>query len=630
MAWWTRALRATLLTALLATLLAACGGGGSGGSDPNPAAPGLDDATPYSTDPAASLATADERAAVTSHTVTVAGAPVAYTATIGHLTALAPLGGAAEATMFYTAYTVAAKAGPNRPIVYFYNGGPGSATVWLHLGSFAPRRIVTLDPSLAIPTPFQLVDNAESLIDVADLVFVDAVGSGYSEAIAPFTNQSFWSVDKDAAVMRDFIARYAAVNQRGASPTFIFGESYGTTRSAVLAHLMVAAGMPLDGVVLQSSILDYNSNCDMFTPDTVSCEGSLPSYAMIGAWFSLTNPVPTDVDGYAQQLRVFSATTYGPAVTAWLQGQAANATLLDQLAALTGAARPLWASNLDLDAATFRSHLVPGQLLGRYDARVAANNGTALANSGDPSSALINGPFSAAARSLFSGELQYTASASYVLLSNAIDSWDFSHDGRALPDTIPDLAAALAQRPALRVLSLAGYHDLATPFRQTELDVTRLGTAAKLTTRVYAGGHMTYLDDGSRPRIKADVAAFVTTAALAAAAASPTPAGIGSAEQQAAGAARAADSAAAGAALPRLPPSSLSRSLPGSPAASPSTTSPASLAASFAARQALAQGGDPYLPPSKRDAARTPSPAGEALRALVQRKIAERNADPYR
>ena len=151
---------------------------------------------------------------MTTHSVTIAGTAIAYTATAGHLSARAPLAGTPEASLFYVAYTLPGASAATRPLVFFYNGGPGSATVWLHLGSFAPRRVVTHDPSLAVPLPFQLVDNGESLIDVADLVFVDAVGTGYSEAIAPFTNQSFWGVDSDAAVMRDFIARYAAVNQR--------------------------------------------------------------------------------------------------------------------------------------------------------------------------------------------------------------------------------------------------------------------------------------------------------------------------------------------------------------------------------------------------------------------------------
>jgi hypothetical protein len=304
---------------LVAAFVAGCGGGGGGDGDSggSPAGAVLHDATPYSTAANASLPSATEESVQSSGSVTIDGATVDYVATTGHLNALAPGSGAPQASMFYVAYVRTVPQGTTRPLVFFYNGGPGSASVWLHLGSFAPRRIVTSAPSTTVPQPFQLVDNAESLIDVADLVFVDAVGTGYSQAIAPFVNQSFWGVDSDAALMRDFVARYVAVNQRGASPTFLFGESYGGPRTAVLAHLMVAAGMRLDGVVLQSPALDYNANCAAVFPASISCEGFLPSYGLTGAWFALTNPVPSDADAYAEQLRGFAADPYGPAATAW-------------------------------------------------------------------------------------------------------------------------------------------------------------------------------------------------------------------------------------------------------------------------------------------------------------------------
>ena len=591
--------------ALLAAWLAACGGGGDGGSGNGTTPPGLVDNTPYSSAPNAALDAPGESAAVTTHTISLGGSAIAYTATAGHLSAQAPVSGALEASMFYVAYTVPALAGANRPIVYFYNGGPGSATVWLHLGSFGPRRIVTHAPSLTVPLPFQLVDNAESLLDVADLVFVDAVGSGYSQAILPLTNQSFWSVDADAAVMRDFIARYAVVNQRQASPTWLFGESYGTTRSAVLAHLMVAAGMRLDGVVLQSSILDYNSNCDVFGPAVLSCEGFFPSYGMVGAWFLLTHPVPTDADLYAQQLRDFGTTRYGPAAAAWvLARQSPTPALLNQFVDLTGAPLDAWTTNVDLDATTFRNRLIAGQLLGRYDARIAAASGSALAADGDPSSTLITAPFATAARSLFTTELQYTAAATYTLLSNAGNVWNYSHDGRTLPDTIPDLAAAIAQRPTLRTLSLAGYHDLATPFRQTELDVARLGVQPGVTLRVYPGGHMTYLDDSSRARIRADVSALITA-----------PVSVAGSEP---------------AVVARRGDATVGRQSTGSRSNAASTVASSPAPNASPDRSALAQGGDPYLPPALRIKPATPSPSGAALKALVDRKIAERKADAYR
>ncbi|HEY2188270.1 MAG TPA: hypothetical protein VGH48_06895, partial [Caldimonas sp.] len=502
-----------------------------------------------------------------------------------------------EASLFYVAYTLAGAAAATRALVFFYNGGPGSASVWLHLGSYAPRRIVTNAPSLAVPLPFQLVDNAESLIDVADLVFVDAVGTGYSEAVAPNRNSSFWSVDADAALMRDFIARYVAVNQRGASPTFIYGESYGTTRSAVLAELMLAAGMRLDGVVVQSSILDYDSSCADFAPGRVSCEGFVPSYGEVGAWHGLSSPLPNDADAFAGALRSFATDTYGPAAAAFVaSGQAAPVGLVAELVALTGAPAALWNANLDLDSLAYRSNVLPGQLMGRYDARIAAANGSALAASGDPSAALISAPFVAAAQQLFQQELLYSASAGYTMLSDAISSWDFSHDGQPLPDTIPDLAAALVRKPALRVLSLAGYHDLATPFLQTELDLERLGPQPTVTTRAYPGGHMIYLDDASRARLRDALRAFLQGA--------PVPAQV-----------------VATSAQPLSAP--VMRAQAAAPPASPPATSAVD-------RRALAQGGDPYLPPALRVPPAASSPRGAALAARVREKIAADDLHVYR
>lgn len=512
----TRLQTRTIASLALAGALAACGGGGSDGAavaPPPVAGPGFSDPADYSPAAGASLAAATDGTAVTQHVLTLAGRSIAYTATAGHLSTGDAAGSAPRASMFFVAYTADGAAAATRPLIFFYNGGPGSSTVWLHLGSFGPRRIVTNDPSTSVPQPFQLVDNLDSLIDTADLVFVDAVGAGFSEAIAPATNQSFWGVDADARVMRDFITRYVALNQRGASPTFLYGESYGTTRSAVLANLMVTQGMRLDGVVLHSSVLDYNSNCGLFDPGQVSCAGYLPSYGMTGAWFGLLNPPPVDTTVFAQQMRDFTDVQYTPAVAAFITaGTPPTATLLDALVARTGAPRPLWSAHPNLDPTRYRSQTLPAQLMGRYDARIAVATTSPLAAGGDPSSSVISAPFTAAQRAHLANELLYRNASTYTVLGGAIKSWDFAHDGRALPDTVPDLATALAQRPTLRVLSLSGYHDLATPFRQTELDLARLGSAPGVQIKVYPGGHMTYLDDGSRPLIKADLVRFITGA----------------------------------------------------------------------------------------------------------------------
>lgn len=498
--------------ALTVLALTSCGGGGGDpGSDsplPNGDQP-YTDRTAYSLQPGASLARADEAAAVTHHTLTLGGSAIAYTATAGHLTASDLVSGQPTASFFYVAYTADNQPAASRPVTYFYNGGPGSASVWLHLGSFGPKRLVTGMPGTAAATPYPLVDNAESLLDTSDLVFVDAVGTGLSQAIAPHTNASLWGVDVDAAAFRDFIRRYTAVNGRAASPTYLFGESYGTARSAVLANLMTLAGLPLAGVVLQSSVLDYNANCGVVEVASISCEGYLPSYSAIGSYYSLVTPPRSELGSFMQEMRDYTVASYAPAVGALLAtGTPPPATLPPELNSRTGIATALWQSRFNLDPGSFQYKPLPTSLIGRYDGRVSAPFGSPLAREGDPSSTALTASFRSAIESHLRDTLRYTSTSSYVLFGNAIDSWDFSHDGLTLPDTVPDLASALLLNPALRVFAVSGYHDLATPFYTTERDLARLGASAQVSVRNYAGGHMTYLDDVSRPLEKADLRAF--------------------------------------------------------------------------------------------------------------------------
>ncbi|RTL46957.1 MAG: peptidase S10 [Burkholderiales bacterium] len=515
-------MRATLLMCLASLALVACGGGGGGGGGASPAptvpvdnAPGLTDTTVYSSAPDAALPGAVEAAAVSSQTLTVNGATLAYTATAGHLIARDPAG-AAEASVFYVAYTLPGADVATRPVTFFYNGGPGSASVWLQLGSFGPKRLVTHAPDTTAARPFPMVDNAEHLLGQSDLVFINAVGTGYSQAIAPFTNRSFWGVDADAALFRDFIQRYLAVNNRGASPKVLYGESYGGPRTAVLARRLQEAGVMLDGLVLQSPALDYNSNCGITSGD--ACAGYLPSYAAVGAFHRLTQPVPTDLGAWAVQARSYADQVYAPALRAWLgSGQAAPA-LWQPLADLTGLPASQWQASLNIPADDFRVRLLPGQQLGRYDGRMKAAIGSALTADGDVSSTWINDSFASGIVTHLRDQLGYRNASTYVVLSNAISSWDFRHAGRALPDTVPDLAAALAQNPRLRVLAVSGYHDLATPFHLTETDLARVD-ATRVKVRNYAGGHMSYLDDATRAAQLADLKAFyANTLALRAAA----------------------------------------------------------------------------------------------------------------
>ena len=505
--------RAFLAVAL--AVLASCSGGGGGSSTPAPPAPSnFTDPVVYSSAANASLASAQEITATTRRSIVLNGATQSYTAKVGHLTALAMGSAQPQASMFYVAYTLDGADPATRPITFFYNGGPGSASVWLHLGSFGPRRIATDTPGAGGSVPYPLVDNAETLLDTTDLVFVDMVGSGYSQAIAPFTNQSFWGVDADAAIFRDFIVRFLEVNNRGASPRFLFGESYGTTRSAVLANLLETAGVSLKGVVLLSSALDYNSNCGI-TDSPLSCAAHLPTYHAAAAWFHLANPDPP-ADGLEASLagaRVLGDTQWDPAVRAFLANHTPpDPLLVTQLASTSGISVAGWQQHFNLSPEYFQQNLLAGRMTGLYDARVNAPNGSPLAIQGDPSSTYIGASFGQRIVEYFRGELGYTTPSGYTMLSRAIDTWTFRHAGRAVPDTVPDLGAAMAHNPRLKVFSTGGYHDLVTPFHVTERDVDRLGANPNVVHRFYSGGHMTYLDDAARRRQKADVAQFMRSA----------------------------------------------------------------------------------------------------------------------
>jgi carboxypeptidase C (cathepsin A) len=498
------------------TALAACGGGSSSGIDSNGGSvdnTAYVDANRYSAGSGASVTSPNEHTAVTHHSVTLAGTAIAYTATAGHLSALGA-SQAPEASIFYVAYTADGAPAATRPVTFFFNGGPGSASVWLHLGSFAPKRLVTGIPGTTQSQPFPYVENNESLIDTSDLVFVDAVGTGLSEAIAPNTNQSFWGVDKDAAVLRDFVLRWLAVNGRTASPLFLYGESYGTVRVPVLTRLVETAGRRVNGVVELSSILDYNSNCSVNgSAPTVNCAGFLPSYAAVGEYWHLATNASGDLDADMAAASAYADATYGPDAAAWL----ASRTLPppDHLAALqayTGLSTAIWSQQFDMDFDAFRHNLIANNTLGVYDGRIAAPVGSPLDVTDDPSNTVIEPGFTAAIKTVLSGELAYTNPTPYVMESNAIQTWDFSHGGRAEPDVVPDLGAALALDPQLKILFLGGRHDLITPFHQTELDVARLPAGAPVTLHFHPGGHMTYLDDGSRPLMKAELAAFFASA----------------------------------------------------------------------------------------------------------------------
>ncbi len=514
--------------------LSACGGGGGATSSPTgssvaPAAPAAPPVTApvtsadgsyadpvvYSNAPNASLPSATEGAAVTHHQITMNGKVIQYTATAGHLTATNPKTGAPEASYFYIAYTAdnTGTATAKRPLTFFLSGGPGNSQSGLHIESFAPRRLVTNVPSLNEPASPQLVDNPDSMIDTTDMVFLDEVGAGYSEAIAPNTNASFWGVDADAASYSNFITRYLAVNQRASSPLFLYGLSYGTARATFVSKVLTNAGVKLSGLVLNSSLLNAGTSCQYYTltqGKAGNCNGQLPTYAAIAAYHKVTTPATADLSAYLQEARAFTATSYMPAVAAFAGAHTApDPSLTAQLESYTGIASAVWQTHMGLSGDDFIGRLLPNQVIGLHDSRVAvAFTSPLLRNDQDPSNSYLNATFGNCYLDYVNQELKYRSVSAYAQsIPNAL-VWNSMHNGTPVADAIPDLASTLAQNPSLKILSLNGYYDLVTPFYQTELDMARLGANANIQFKYYAGGHDTFQDNVARPLMKADMAAF--------------------------------------------------------------------------------------------------------------------------
>jgi carboxypeptidase C (cathepsin A) len=490
-----------------------------------------------------------ERSAQSKHEIQLHGKRFDYLATAGHLNIVDPNTTDANASFFYVAYTKDGAAGAaSRPVTFFYNGGPGSSSVWLHLGSYGPRRLDINALNLYHPLPgdvtgvvpnFPFVDNEETLLDTTDLVFVDAIGTGYSQAVEPRTNLDFWSVDTDAAAFRDFVIRYLDANQRKSSPLYLFGESYGGPRTAVLSRLLTEANYLPAGIVLQSPMLNLNASCTSDTSGSatknIPCAGFFPSYAAVAAHFkpSLILPGKSLAEYLEQDVIAYVAGTYKPAWEAYLASRKSPPTtkVLDDITVTMKTRfgvelKPQTANKMPMgtpynpqpDTVYSESMMFKGKELGRFDARVAVDSHSRWAKEGDPASTLLNNSYAANIKDYLNTQLNYAASSVYALHTDASSAWNFTHKingknsmgvlGRA--DTVPDLQGALRGNPNMKILAMSGYHDLATPFYQTKLDLDRLTGKERdnLTLKNYEGGHMVYLTPASRVQARGALKVF--------------------------------------------------------------------------------------------------------------------------
>jgi carboxypeptidase C (cathepsin A) len=469
-----------------------------------------------------------ERTSVTHHELNLGGRALKYTATAGTLLVRdeddKPYG-----SIFYVAYTLDGAQAGTRPVSFLYNGGPGSASLWLHMGSFSPVRIQTDSPKATVGPPFNLVPNQDSLLDKTDLVFIDAPLTGYSRAVGKGQPKDFTGVDEDLHAFDRFIIRYISVNQRWNSPKFLIGESYGTTRSAALADMLGNDGVQLNGVVLISSILNYNVRSGGY--DTIYI-GNLPSYAAAAWYFNKVQNKPPDLGAWVQQARDFAS---GPYAHALFQGDRLSASELDSVAKevsrFTGLSEQyVKETNLRISPTRFRKEVLRDQrlTLGRYDMRFEGQDLDAAGENPtyDASDTGISGAFVAALHNYLEMELKYDSTDAYRPSAGSIGQWNWKHrptsggggpGGPGMEQSQPyvaaDLASAIRKNPHLKVFSANGYFDLATPFYLTEFDLNHMQLPEELRGNVqygyYPSGHMIYLNVDSLHQLRADLEKFI-------------------------------------------------------------------------------------------------------------------------
>jgi carboxypeptidase C (cathepsin A) len=455
---------------------------------------------------------------VTHHQITVNGKPLKYTATAGRL-AIKPESGPAEAAVFFTAYTLDGDDSRARPLTFVFNGGPGTATAWLHLGALGPRKI-KLEKDGGVPAPpYVMIDNPETILDRSDLVFIDAPGTGYSR-VRPDLTRKFYNVPGDADAFYRFIRLYLTRYQRWRSPLFLFGESYGTTRAAALANHLIDNYIPLNGVALLSVGLDFQTLLPGNMND-LPHQVIVPSYTMIAAYHKKLAPELTaNLDETIQKVEQWCATDYAQVLA---QGNALDPgkrkQIVAQLAAYTGLKPDLIEEyDLRIEPQVFMHNLLKDRKLevGRVDGRFASPLPQSNARDSffDPAMAAMFPAFNAAMNDYAQTELGYKSEIPYIIwnLEGVNRAWDWGSAmnwGAGLggyPQTATNLQSAMAKNKYLKVLVMEGMYDLATPFYASTYTFQHLRLNAdyrkNLTFADFRGGHMVYNDAAALKEMK--------------------------------------------------------------------------------------------------------------------------------
>ena len=466
-----------------------------------------------------------ERVSTTHHTVSINGKSIAYTANAGTMV-IRDDDGKPKATVFYVSYTRDQEDAATRPVTFFFNGGPGSASIWLDMGLMAPRH-PEMGPNGSQPAPpYNLVDNPNSPLDVTDLVQIDAMMTGYSRPAPGVKVTDFTGAVNDQKLFGQFIRNYLDKYNRWASPKYLFGESYGTFRSAGLAsELQGTEGIELNGIMLLGTVLDFGNIQPSATND-LAYECYLPTYAAT-AWYHKKLGADLQRQTLEQVVQQARSYAFGDYMTALAKGNnlsaAERTAVAQQVARLTGLS-PQFVSNTNLrvDPGTYRTELLRNEreMVGRYDSRMIGINGNPASQRQDydPSDVAPSGAFMAAFMRYLHSDLNYESDLQYYLGGRA-GRWDYSsltgggNLGAGYPSESESLREAMAKDPYLHVMVGAGYYDMATPFANAEYTFNHMGYDQTYKDRVefkyYKSGHMAYLNQESARQLKSDVVNFI-------------------------------------------------------------------------------------------------------------------------